>query len=82
MRRIAGPTAPLPSPSSRRASEERPELGGGRAADHRAHGEQDPAAHEQRRVPAVGEAGERELGDEAGEESGGDDEPSCASEKP
>ena len=53
--------------------EERPELGGECAPDHRPHRQQDPALHEQRRVTAVGQTGERELGDEAGEEARGHD---------
>ena len=60
-------------PEQQARHEERPELRGQRAADHRSHREQDPAAHEHRCVAAVGEAGERELGDEPGEEPGGDD---------
>ena len=73
MRRMAGPTAPLPSPSSRRATRNAQNSVAAALPIIARHGEEDPAPHEQRRVPTVGEAGQRELGDEPGEEPGGDD---------
>ena len=70
-----GPDRTAAQPEQQAGEQEGPELGGGRAADHRGHGQEDAAPHQQRCVPAVGEPGEGELRDESGEEPGGDDQP-------
>ena len=49
--------------------EEHPERAADRRADHGPGGRDRAAAHEERDVPAVGEAGEAELRAEAGEEA-------------